>query len=107
VTSAIIPCKDGNQLNADLYKKLLVAWNNSSSLAWRITEAYPPTVQHQSKCHNNGMCVDVALTGDKSCTNIAKLEKILRNAGLTVLNEYVGCGGVETQFSTGGHFHVQ
>lgn len=25
---------------------------------WRVTEAYPPTVQHQAQCHYTGTCID-------------------------------------------------
>lgn len=30
---------------------------------WRVTEAWPPTVQHQNPCHTNGTCVDANLLG--------------------------------------------
>lgn len=101
-----IPFKDGDQVDVDLAAKLITARNNSDGLAWIVTEAYPPTVAHASACHYNGMCVDVALTTDKSCAAVDELTAILGNASLSVLNEYTGCGGTQTTYSTGGHLHV-
>ncbi|MFA5131494.1 MAG: pilin [Patescibacteria group bacterium] len=102
-----IPYKNGHLINSDLNAKLATAWANSGSLKWRVTEAYPPSSMHNSLCHNNGMCVDIALTTDKSCTNVNKLISILKNAGVSVLNEYTGCGGTQTTYATGGHLHVR
>lgn len=60
-------------LNSDLIDKLTkvnIAMNGSG---WQITEAYPPTVEHEDSCHksgsNAGKCADVALT-DSSTQNI-------------------------------------
>lgn len=102
-----IPYKDGHLLNTSLNLKLITVWGKTYGLAWRVTEAYPPSGKHNSTCHNNGMCVDIALTTDKSCANVAKLITILKNAGLSVLNEYTGCGGTQTTYATGGHLHVK
>ncbi|MDP2944700.1 MAG: hypothetical protein Q8N57_04025 [bacterium] len=102
-----IPFKDGNQVDADLADKLIIAWNNSNGLAWQVTEAYPPTVTHASACHYNGQCADVGLTTDRSCAAVAELTAILENTGLSVLNEYIGCGGIQTTYSNAGHLHVQ
>ncbi|MCX6794472.1 MAG: pilin [Candidatus Falkowbacteria bacterium] len=103
-----IDYKDGNQINADLADKLTMAWNNSNGLKWQVTEAYPPdpAVTHASACHYNGRCADVALTTDRSCAAVDDLITILENAGLSVLNEYTGCGGTRTANTTGGHLHV-
>ncbi|MHB1330681.1 MAG: pilin [Minisyncoccota bacterium] len=47
----------------DKLKKVNIAMNGSG---WQITEAFPPTVEHESSCHkpggNAGKCADVALT---------------------------------------------
>lgn len=102
-----IPTKNGQQANSDLNQKLTNAWN-SSNKNWRITEAYRWSSPHASKCHYNGMCVDIALTSNNStCDNVEKLITILQNSGLKVLNEYTGCGGTKTANTTGGHLHVQ
>ncbi|MFA5183959.1 MAG: pilin [Patescibacteria group bacterium] len=101
-----IPYKNGNKLNTALNDKLKSAWAGSNGVAWRVTEAYPPSSTHRSACHYNGACVDVGLTGDKSCANVNKLITILQNAGLRVLNEYTDCNGTKTTYTTGGHIHV-
>jgi hypothetical protein len=105
-----IPCKDGCLANADLVEKLNQAKKNSGDISWIITEAYPPTSLHNSKCHYNGRCVDVAIspsTNPADCTKVNQLIQILKDAGLNVLNEYTTCNGAQTQYATGGHLHVQ
>jgi len=116
-TSACINCveldsriaaKNGRQLSSALNNKLLSALSAPGSPAWRVTEAYPPSSSHQSTCHYNGACVDVALTGGRSCADVAKLVAVMQGAGFRVLNEYVGCsGGTQTSLSTGGHLHLR
>lgn len=107
ILDSSIPHKNGDELNSDLNNKLVAAMKNSGNLKWRVTEAYPPSSRHNSKCHYNGMCVDVALTSDKSCPNVEKFINIMKGAGLSVLNEYAGCKGKQTTYSTGGHLHVR
>jgi len=105
-----IPCKDGNQANSGLVNRLNVAWEKQAGISWRITEAYPPTSNHSSACHNNGMCVDVAIfpaENPPDCVKVTKLIQILESSGLSVLNEYTVCNGKSTQYSTGGHLHVR
>jgi hypothetical protein len=107
---AQIPAKNSRELNRDLVAKIIEAWGNSCQggcLAWRVTEAYPATSKHNSTCHYNGMCFDVALTGNQNCADVTRLITILQNAGLSVLNEYTGCNGVKTANTTGGHLHVK
>lgn len=115
VTVKGIPTKSGNQINAGLAYKLYTAWEASCPSAdncvkWRLTEAYPPTGVHKSTCHYNGKCVDIGLnppTDPTNCSQVDKLIIILKNAGLTVLNEYVKCNGTQTDLTAGGHLHVQ
>lgn len=40
----------------------------TQGVEWGVTEAYPPTIHHQSDCHFNGTCVDVALRGADAIT---------------------------------------
>ena len=101
-----IPVKNGGMANSDLVKKLESAWDGSNK-NWRITEAFPWTSEHQSKCHYNGTCVDVALTSNKTCAEVNKLIETLKSSGLSVLNEYPDCKGVTTKNTTGGHLHVR
>lgn len=35
----------------------------NDSVAWEITEAYPPTIQHKDACHAAGTCIDASLRG--------------------------------------------
>ena len=108
--SSPIPYKDGSMVNTSLDAKLLIAYNKSAAagLNWRVTEAWPPAIQkHNSTCHYNGMCVDIALTDEATCAKVSQLISILQNAGLSVGNEYSGCGGTASANSTAGHLHVK
>jgi len=107
-----VPYKDGGQANAALSAKLDAAWQTTLktvNFRWRVNEAYPPTVYHASRCHYNGMCVDIGFdpaVNPPDCTNVTKLIEILKGAGLNILNEYPSCKGVTTPNTTGGHLHV-
>lgn len=81
---------------------------NTNGQGWVITEGYPPKSEHKSKCHYNGTCADLAIRPlPPTCEQVTKMASTLNNAGFKVLNEYVGCGGVQTTYATGGHFHIQ
>lgn len=99
-----LPTKNNNNINRSLNNKLLTV---RSSVSWRITEAYPCTQKHASKCHYNGKCVDIGITSEKSCANFLALINDLKTAGLNVFNES-GCGGDshQTTYSSGAHLHV-
>lgn len=56
---------------------------------WQVTEAWPPTTVHQSRCHRNGTCVDLNFSGPSGDT----VEN--RNTPGTGLN-IVDTGDVET-----------
>lgn len=104
----IIPCKNNCQVNAILGAQLTAAALAPTLVPWRITEAYPWTSEHASKCHYNGTCVDLALTGAKAtCSDVDKVIAVLKMSGLSVLNEYTNCGGTKTDHTTGGHLHVR
>jgi len=99
-----LPTKNNKNVNQSLNAKLLSV---RTSVSWRITEAYPPTSPHQSKCHYNGRCVDIGLTSEKNCTNFFTLMRDFEKAGLNVFNE-TGCGDTHsTKFGTGAHIHVR
>ena len=53
----------------------------------RITEAYPPTVVHQSQCHNNGTCVDYGTAGGMSASEINAVAAAARANGLRPVYE--------------------
>ncbi|MBD3248250.1 hypothetical protein GF382_03080 [Candidatus Falkowbacteria bacterium] len=109
---ACLPCKDckslnpiitrnGDQAESSLVSKLLDADSsikkiNSETLAEKamtieniaVTEAWPPTVRHQSECHYIGACVDVNL--DNRSTNpeeVAKVFHVLTSKGLRPVYE--------------------
>lgn len=76
--------------------------------AWQVTEAWPPTVPHDSRCHRKGCAVDLVLVGAATKERIDAMEKVLREfrqpGGLgCVLNEY----RVRTNKRTGPHFHIE
>jgi hypothetical protein len=106
-----IPFKNSNLINTALNDKLQAAKAASpTDLGWRITEAYPPSSEHKSKCHYNGMCLDVTIfpaNNPANCDKVNSLISLLKDAGLRVLNEYPSCQGGVTSKTTGGHLHVQ
>ncbi|MDB4940155.1 MAG: hypothetical protein JWO40_580 [Candidatus Doudnabacteria bacterium] len=94
-------------------KKLRVLNSN-----WRITEEYPPTVQHLNFCHGNGTCVDLGLYPEKrTAKNLDQLCTDALAAGLTLINEYSDKNLLSAnstcpdsnifETTTGGHLHVQ
>lgn len=58
---------------------------NQAFTGWEITEAWPPTVTHQNKCHYNGTCVDVALRGNLA-GNPTKITEFIQKSGEQKLN---------------------
>ncbi len=111
----VIDSDRGEYLDTALIKKLtLLAGENKN---WRITEAYPPTVQHLSFCHQNGTCADIAL--QRNLLNKDRLSNLCKDAlaaGLTVVNEYGDLKYYSPnsfcpkpnifETTTGGHLHV-
>jgi hypothetical protein len=74
---------------------------DAAGVSWRITEAFPPTVQHSNPCHSNGTCVDAALTGSNSLANIKTFMDSSKTAGLRPVYEGVDCGVRDTLRSQG------
>lgn len=63
VTITHVPTKSGNQIDRSFNERLSrIPANDSVIGAWRVTEAFPPTVRHQSKCHYTCTCVDANFT---------------------------------------------
>ncbi len=105
------------QLNSSLWSKLQVAasnfHNNFPAESIAITEAYPPASQHQSTCHKNGTCADIALRPQNEqpdCSILTALLTDLSNAGLSPINEYFNapspCTGKKFEYTTAGNIHV-
>ena len=62
--------------------------NGFGSGNWQVTEAYPPTYQHESQCHNDGSCVDANLVGaSPTFDNIVKFQNTASQAGLKAVYE--------------------
>lgn len=93
-------------LNSVLAGKLLKVYAGNKNIY--ISESYPPTAVHQSKCHYNGMCADITITkANYTCKDVENLISSLESQGIKVLNEYVACNGTQTKYTTGGHLHIQ
>ncbi len=62
---------------------------DEESIDWHITEAWPPTVKHYDKCHQNGTCIDANFTGGTQPTpeNIKKFIEAAEKAGLRPVYE--------------------
>jgi len=54
-----IQTKDGSRANVLIAEGLQKVARNTEIPTFRVTEAFPKTVSHSSKCHNDGTCVDV------------------------------------------------
>lgn len=107
------------KINTNLLSKLNQLKNLVSG--WQITEAFPPTVAHSSKCHMpgwpiSGTCVDISLTNqNSSCNDIQVLMDKIKQVGLHPINEYFNrtdCTSLNPpakkyDTTTGGHIHVE
>ncbi|AKM78609.1 MAG: hypothetical protein UY31_C0042G0004 [Candidatus Wolfebacteria bacterium GW2011_GWE1_48_7] len=100
----------GCQTNRNLIAALNVLQTKATAagLQWRMTEGYPPTVDHMSSCHFNGTCVDIGLMGSITAARVNAFINAARAAGLNVVNEYsVGSNPQSFTTTTGGHLHVR
>lgn len=108
-----IACRGGTcYLDNDLISVLEKAQAKMSG--WQVSEAWPPTVRHDSTCHNLGTCADVVFVPQMTkttldCTKIKNLVSVFKDAGAdVVLNEYPSkCGGQSYDTTTGWNIHVQ
>jgi hypothetical protein len=74
-----------------------------------VTEAMPPTVPHESSCHQDGCCVDTAFPPGQppTCAQINALQSAVTACGGTSANEYGGCAGSKIYpTTTGGNVHI-
>jgi len=70
-----------------------------------VSEGYPPTGTHESKCHNDGCCVDTTVpNGD--CSAVNALISAAQQCGASVANEYTNCNGSKYKNTTGGNVHI-
>ncbi len=112
-TTLKVPTKDGSYVNSKMANALENVYNNSTNKNWRVTEAWPPTVPHESTCHQNGSCVDINF--NNKSTNPREVNELyndLANAGLKVTYEHpsscAAYSGVNCMVNKGvtPHFHV-
>lgn len=83
ITGGRITCKEGANCSVDsAFAANLVAL--SGEVPFRVTEGYPPTVQHRNPCHASGTCLDVTFTGNMPYTS----ENILRFQNAAQENGY-------------------
>lgn len=76
--------------------------------SWRMTEGYPPTVNHLDACHYNATCADIALMpGTATKEKVNKFIKAAQAAGFKVTNEYSGYGGNTFTTTTSDCLHVE
>jgi hypothetical protein len=85
---------------------------------WRITEAYPPTVDHINTCHRNGTCVDIGVYPRLlSASRISVLCRDAQRLKINITNEYFDpdlnlqnsfCPRPSSYETTqGGHLHIK
>jgi hypothetical protein len=115
----------GAQLDSSIMNSV-TGLNNGlkgQGVGWKITEGYPPTVDHRSTCHNNGTCFDAGLT-NPTIENVKRFVETARNNGLNPTYEITDQSQVANitkalsdaglanppvvynQEATGQHFHV-
>jgi len=73
----------GSQVTRGFAEKLAEVERKCPNI-WRVTEAYPPTVKHNNKCHKRGTCVDANLkVGFNNYKNVRKLYNCFKSVGLS------------------------
>lgn len=107
-----IPCKHVSSCTVDpSYAQNL---SQLSSYGLIITEAYPPTIQHQNACHSNGTCTDVAFADSNySVERIQQFQAAAQAAGYRAVYEPGPSGPCPAGVSpclagvgTGAHFSL-
>lgn len=91
----------------------------NANVLWAVTEAWPPTINHEDSCHKSGTCIDAGVSNQAS--DIKTFINAAKNAGLNanyeVTNDadrqaYIQAGVPAANISvntraTGKHFHVK
>jgi hypothetical protein len=81
--------RDACYLNSSLLSKIQAI---SGVSGWRVTESWPPTVNHQSLCHQNGTCADLNNSGGATDpATIKQYYDAFVAAGLDVTYESPNC----------------
>ncbi|MEK7608123.1 MAG: hypothetical protein AAB495_00905 [Patescibacteria group bacterium] len=103
-----LSCKNGCEAAAPMVEKLECMAKSGGTSGFWVTEGMPPSVLHQSACHNNGCCVDIALQSGSTvdCGAVKRAIQAAQACGATVKNEYLSCGGEKTTYWTSHHIHI-
>ncbi len=119
IIPATVPHKTCNRPTCQLNTTLLSKIQSISGVTgWRITESYPPTVNHLAKCHLNGTCADLNNSGGSTSPSAIKsYYDAFKAAGLNVLYEskncapYIAAGVTNCKayptMNNGSSFHVR
>lgn len=93
----------GCQVNGALAGKLgtMDGALKAENVDWQITEAYPPTVNHQNSCHSAGTCVDANCVGSCDATEIKSFISAAQGAGLKPVYEVRTQGEYDSLRATG------
>ncbi len=109
-----LTCKPANQQPNDqascsaaqgMVTTLQCIQNKVGSSDFTVTEAMPPTVPHESQCHQDGCCVDTTLN-NPTCAQVGALINAAAACGATVANEYAACGGSTYGTTEGSNVHI-
>ncbi len=115
--SGMLACKDTSKcyLDGTFANELAISLAGQNA---RVTEAYPPTTEHESACHQNGTCADVnLLNSDTNVNDVKQVYASMVNAGLhpsyetssdaacqPYLNDNIPC--IVSPLNTAPSFHV-
>jgi len=112
LSSSGFTCKDAASCSvAPAELAVLNCIQQSSGESLRITEAYPPTTNHLSQCHQDGCCVDLTPPSGQSasCADVQSIVQAANQCGATaVANEWSSqCGGTSYSTTNGYNIHIQ
>jgi len=81
-----IPTNGNMQSNAtpSMKQYLIDLYVASSNLGFKVSEGYPPVVNHKDSCHYSGTCVDVTISGKDA----ASINKLISNANTVGFKPY-------------------
>ena len=111
--AAGLACKHSGSCAAD--RSVIQGLNcisQSTGLQFTVTEAYPPTADHDDKDHYNGCAVDVRIEGAVTCEKVRQFVDAASSCNLAATGEYYTiCAGTPygRRFgkTSGEHVHVE
>ncbi len=96
-----VTCNDSGacKVQPNLLEKLkqLNELMKAANVPWHVSQGYPPSGTHGSACHNTtGSCID-ASPDSKTAANFAKMCPLVKQVGLTLLNEAIVTKGTSAE----------